>query len=57
MQIAKANRVEWCFGKPRMGVSKLSSLEELFAGRHFDREAIRTGTISISITILHIRQF
>jgi hypothetical protein len=37
---SKAHRVQWSFGNPRGVVIKLSSFEELFAGRHFDREVI-----------------
>jgi len=33
-------RVEWSFRNLRTDFGKLSSIEELFAGRHFDREVI-----------------
>jgi hypothetical protein len=40
VQIAEFGRIHWSFGELRPAMSKLSSIEELFAGRHFDREVI-----------------
>ena len=40
VQMVLLHRVHWSFGELRTMAGKLSSIEELFAGRHFDRQVI-----------------